>query len=329
MKKILFGFLIFVILIFLGLVFIELIPKAPPIFWGVNFSQKQAENLGLDWQETFLAILDDLRVKNLKIATHWDLIEPGEGKFYFEDLDWQIREAEKRGAKILLVIGMKTPRWPECHLPLWAKNLSKAKQQEKILKLIEKIVLRYRKSKAIWAWQIENEPFLDFGECPWQDQVFLKKEINWVKSLDPERKILISASGEHSLWWKEAKLGDLVGITIYKKAWYPEFNTYFTYFFPPGFYWLKAKLIEKFFGKKVICVELQAEPWCPQLLYNCPLTEQEKTMDLDQFKKNINFAKRTGLDQFYLWGIEWMYWLKQKQNLPQIWLEVKKYFEND
>ena len=56
----------------------------------------------------------------------------------------KIDEAEKRDAKVFLVIGMKTTRWPECHLPEWAKNLDKAKQQEKILRMIEKIILRYK-----------------------------------------------------------------------------------------------------------------------------------------------------------------------------------------
>jgi len=34
------------------------------------------------------------------------------------------------------------------------------------------------------------------------------------------------------------------------------------------------------------------------------LEEQEKTMNLERFQKNIEFAKRTGLDTFYLWGAE-------------------------
>jgi len=118
-------------------------PKAAKIIWGVNFSQKHAQNLGLDWQETYSALLSDLGAKNLKVAAHWDLLELKEGEFYFDDLDWQIREAQDYNAKIILIIGMKTSRWPECHIPDWAKNIGKEKQQEEILKMIEKVVLRY------------------------------------------------------------------------------------------------------------------------------------------------------------------------------------------
>jgi hypothetical protein len=343
MKKILrntlLGILIF-LLVFAGYLFIGTPPQAKEINWGVNFSQKHVELLGLNWQECYSALLDDLGTKNIKLATYWDLIEPEEGKYNFEDLDWQIEEAENHQAKVLLVIGMRTPRWPECHIPEWAKNLKKEEQQEKILKLIEKIVLRYRDRVSVGAWQVENEPFFPFGECPWADINFLKKEIKQVQSLDAQKRpVVISDSGEGSFWITAARLGDIVGTTMYKKVWFsfswekrkfpflPEEIGFYVYYpLPPTFYWRKAKLIEKIFDKEVIVVELQAEPWGPKLLYDSPLEEQEKTMNLEQFQKNIEFAKKTGFDQFYLWGAEWWYWLKETQDKPEIWDEAKKLF---
>ena len=326
LKKIIFGILV-IFLLFAGYLFIGKPPQAKEITWGVNFSQKHAQNLGLNWKETYSALLDDLKVKNIKLISHWDLIEPKEGDYNFEDLDWQIETADEKGVKILLVIGMKTGRWPECHIPDWARNLSKEEQQERISKLVEKTVLRYRDRNSIWAWQVENEPFFPFGECPWADINFLKKEIDLVKSLDSQsRTIVISDSGEGSFWINAAKLGDIVGTTLYKKVWFRQLGNYIYYPFPPTFYWRKAQLIEKIFNKKVVVIELQAEPWGPKLLYESPLEEQEKTMNLERFKANIEFAKKTGLDEFYLWGGEWWYWLKEKQNQPEIWNEAKKLF---
>jgi len=330
MKKILkklFLVILFLFLIFASYLFIGETKPAKEIIWGVNFSQKHAQNLGLDWKKTYLALLDDLGVKNLKVAAQWDLIEPEGDKFYFDDLDWQISGAEKRDAKILLVIGMKTGRWPECHIPEWAKDLSKEEQQKEILEMLREIVLRYRGSKAIRAWQIENEPFFPFGECPWVDKNFLKEEINLVKSLDQKhRQVVISDSGEGSFWIQAAQFGDIMGTTMYKKVWFKQLGVYIHYPFPPTFYWRKAQIIKKLFGKETICVELQAEPWCKSLLYDCPLEEQKKTMNLEQFKKNIDFAKKTGLKEFYLWGGEWWYWMKEKQNKPEIWNEARKLF---
>ena len=260
LKKIIFGILV-IFLLFAGYLFIGKPPQAKEITWGVNFSQKHAQNLGLDWKETYSALLDDLKVKNIKLITHWDLIELNEGKYYFEDLDWQIKKAEEKDARLLLVIGMKTGRWPECHIPGWAKNLNKEEQQKEILEMIEEVVLRYRERVSVWAWQVENEPFFPFGECPWVDKNFLKKEIDLVKSLDSQsRPIVISDSGEGSLWVNAAKFGDIVGTTLYKKVWFRQLGNYIYYPFPPTFYWRKAQLIEKIFNKKVIVVELQAEP---------------------------------------------------------------------
>ena len=244
-------------------------------------------------------------------------------------MDWEIKKAEEKGVELLLAIGMKTPRWPECHIPEWAENLTKKEQQKEILEMLEEIVLRYRGSQAIWAWQIENEPFFTFGQCPWVDKDFLKKEIELVKSLDEQKRpVVISDSGEGSFWIQAAKVGDIIGTTMYKKVWVHQLETYITYPLPPTFYSRKAKIIEKLFGKEVICVELQAEPWGPQLLYYSPLSEQEKTMDLEQFRKNIEFARKTGFDKFYLWGAEWWYWMKEKQGQPEIWNEAGRLFLN-
>jgi len=326
LKKMVLTLLIF-LLVICGYFFIGPSPEVKKISWGVNFSQKHAENLGLDWKETYLALLNDLKVKKIKIASYWDLIEPEERVYNFEDLDWQVEKAEEKGTEILLVIGMKSPRWPECHIPFWAKELKEEEQKEKILILIREIVLRYKEKSFIFSWQVENEPFFPFGECPWTDKNFLKKEVALVKSLDSSHPIIISESGEGSLWIQAAQTGDIVGITMYKKVWVKEIRQYFTYFFPPISYYRKSKIVEKLFGKKVICVELQAEPWGPKLLYDCPIEEQLKTMNLEQFQKNIEFAQKTGFDTFYLWGAEWWYWLKEVHNQPEIWNKAKQLFD--
>jgi len=325
-KKFLFGLLV-IILFVVGYFSIGSPPRAKEISWGVNFSQKYAELLGLDWKETYFALLDELGVKNLRVAAHWDLIEPQKGEYYFKDLDWKIQAASEKGAKVILAIGMKTPRWPECHIPEWAMGLSKEKQQERILKLLNEIVLRYRERVSVRAWQVENEPLFPFGECPWIDKDFLKKEINLVKSLDPNRPIIITDSGEFSFWITAASLGDIVGTTLHRRVWSKELGVYIThYWFRPIFYWRKAQIIKKLFGKEVICVELQAEPWGPKENPYLSLEEQKKTMNLEKFKENIEFARKTGLDTFYLWGAEWWYWLRETKNKPEIWNEAGKLF---
>jgi hypothetical protein len=304
------------------------------ITWGVDFSQSQTEYFKLDWKEAYLAIINDLGVKNIKLHTNWNWVENIKDDFYFEDIDWQIKQAEQNNVKIIYVLGMKTGRWPECHIPEWAPSLSKDDQQKELLKYITEVVQRYKNSKAIAYWQVENEPLFKFGGCPawyYENDSFLKTEVALVKSLDPTREIIISDSGEQSAWLNVAKIGDIVGITMYRNAWAHMtdtvgFNINYA-FLNPMTYARKAEIVKKMSGKNVICIELQAEPWVSSSLMTASLEDQKKSMNLDIFEENIEFAKQTGLDKFYLWGVEWWYWMKTVQNQPEIWNQAKTLFK--
>lgn len=315
-----------VIIIIFTYFFIGYGKPANKIDWGVNFSVKQTEFLGLDSKETYLALLDDLKVKNIKISVHWDKLQPESLYDYkFEDIDWQVREAEKRNVKVVLAIGMKVPRWPECHLPQWVINQTKQEQQDGVLRMITALVERYKNSPAISGWQVENEPFLKFGACPWYDENFFKKEIALVKDLDSTKPVIITDSGEFSLWLKPATLDtDIVGVTTYKRVWQENLRFYFDYAFPAVYYQRRAELVKIFFGKKVIGTELQAEAWCPNSIINASLEEQNRTMSLEKFKEMVTFAKNTGFDTIYFWGGEWWYWLKKNHDRPEIWEEARK-----
>jgi hypothetical protein len=301
-------------------------PSSPreDVTWGVNFSAKHTRNLGLDWKEVYTALLDDLKIRHIKLAAHWDYIEPKQESFDWADTDWQFAEAEKRGAKLVPVIGMKTPRWPECHIPEWAKGFDKGSLQFRSMHYVEEFVKRYKDSPAIEYWQVENEPFFGFGDCPFlPGDELLAKEVAIVRRLDPDHKIMITDTGEFSFWVEAAKAGDIVGHTLYRKVWFKQLGVYWTYPIPPVFYSRKAALIRNFMGKQVIDAELQAEPWGPTLYYDLPIEEQMKTMPIEQLRANIDFAKRTGMRQAFFWGDEWWYWMKVKHNDPSYWEEVK------
>ena len=303
--------------------------------WGVDFSQSQAEYLGLDWKETYSAIIDDLGAKNIKLHTNWDWVEGDKDTYFFNDIDWQIGQAEQKNVKIIYVLGMKTGRWPECHIPVWAQGLPEAEQQAAVLDYIRQVVLRYKDSKAITNWQVENEPLFRFGKCPawyYDNDNFLKQEVALVKSFDPTRQIIISDSGENSDWFDAAKIGDIVGTTMYRNTW-PKgtdtFNSDSYAFLNPAYYTKKVQTIQKTFGKNVICIELQAEPWASGPLMQSPLSEQLKSMNPEMFNEDVAFAKQTGLNKFYFWGVEWWYWLKTTQNQPGIWNEAKQLFDTN
>ncbi len=318
--------LIFLILVG-GYFFTGSVPQEAKVVFGVTFSQIFAEEMGLDWKEAYLAALDDLGVRKLRLIAYWQKMEPKNGEYFWEDLDWQIREADKRGAEVVLAVGRKLPRWPECHIPGWARNLPETGQQERMLLLIREIVKRYQDERAIKIWQIENEPFLKgFGECPELDKEFLDKEISLVRQLDfNNRPIMLTTSGELSDWNKPAIKADILGTTLYRTIW-DDLVGHFRYPIPPIFYHKRAKLTKLITGvDKVVIIELQAEPWGPKMIYETSIRDQEKSMNLEIFREIVEYTKKTGLDEAYLWGVEWWYQRKEQGN-DTMWIEAKKLF---
>src|SRR3989344_5441507 len=83
------------------------------INYGVNFSNKYAQELGQDWKDVYIKILDDLKVKNLRLVAYWDDIEKIRNVYDFSDIVWQLQEADKRGGNVIMTIGRKVPRYPE------------------------------------------------------------------------------------------------------------------------------------------------------------------------------------------------------------------------
>ena len=298
------------------------------IKWGVTFSAKYAEELGLDWQEVYLRMLDDLGVKYLRIPVYWSEIEKKPGQFDFRDIDWQLAEANKRGAQVILAVGYRVPRWPECHAPSWAKDLPQKVFRQRVENLLKQTILHTRVFSNIYAWQVNNEPFLEsFGDCRSITKEELAQDIGIVKALDnKQRKIVLTESGELSTWIKSAGLADVIGTSLYRTVW-NKYIGYFRYPLPPAFYRFHADLITKNFPvEKVIISELQAEPWPPgKSILQTSISEQMDSFDLELFKHNIDYARRTGIDEIYLWGVEWWYWMKERGK-PEFWLQARELF---
>lgn len=288
------------------------------IIWGVTFEKDFAQKLGVNWPEAYLALFDELGIKNIRLAARWSVIEPKDNEYDFKDLDWQIEQAAKREVKIILAIGQKLPRWPECHIPSWA-----AGDQEALLEYIETTVNRYKNNPAISAWQVENEPFLAFGECPSLDVELLDAEIALVKKLD-SRPIIITDSGELSLWVASAKRGDIFGTTMYRWVW-NEYQGSYKYPIPPSFFRIKESIARWFVGqeKTFIVIELQGEPWTHKQIYEISPAEQMALLPIADFLDTIEYAKQAGFDEYYLWGAEWWYYLKEQGHFEH-WEKIKE-----
>jgi hypothetical protein len=297
--------------------------------YGVTFSAQEARDLGLDWQAVYLAMLDDLRVKKIRLAAYWDIVEPTPGQDDWRELDWQFAEAEKRDTELILAVGGRLPRWPECHFPDWVKALPVSRRETLTLDYISRVVERYKTRKNLVAWQVENEPFLSkFGECPQLNPDFLDREIALVKSLD-KRSIVVTDSGELSIWGPAARRADIFGTTLYRDTYSQTLRSYIHYPITPNFFRIKRNLVSLFAEpKQWLVIELQTEPWAKNSFQDVSQAERDRTMSPAKFSEMLSFAKQTGFDTFYLWGVEWWYWEKERQNRPFFWNEARKIYSN-
>lgn len=299
--------------------------EAPKDYFGVTFSTKFSEELGLNWQNLYLNILDDLQVKNIRIPVYWDEVEKEQGVYDFSKYDFIFKEGSKRNVKFIINVGYRLPRWPECHLPEWS-NCEQVEEDD-LLAYVEEVVNRYKDYDSVVYWQVENEPFLNsFGVCPKLNKKLLGEEIKLVKSLD-NRQVIVSASGELSSWKKEHELADVFGTTMYRVVYNPILG-FIKYPFYSNFYRIKAKAfnIDK---EKTIVSELQTEPWVSRgNMKDLSSKEINKSLSVEQFKANIQTAIDTEFKQTYLWGVEWWYYQKINNN-PEYWDIVKEMLEKN
>ncbi len=305
---------IFAIFYIIGSAIGRLSPFGTTVY-GATFSRGYAEYLGLDWKTVYAEMFDDLDLRLVRISAYWNEIEPEPGRFDFTDLDWQVEEAARRNVRIILVMGMKSPRWPECYLPDWTAGMSVDEIHDHLLGMFDVVVRRYKDTEAVAAWQVENEALLPFGMCPKPDYGFLKQEVARVHELD-SRPIVMQEPGELSTWYRTSRLADTLGTSLYRVVWTHRFGRVH---WPAlvSAYWFRAALARTHVDR-VIITELQAEPWLDKGVLEATIEEQLKYMDPDTLRNNVNFANLVGFPEIYFWGVEWWYWLKT-QGHPEVW----------
>lgn len=322
--------IVLLVIVVLGIMLALLARKEKPetITYGMSFNTMYARELHLDWRATYDAFLDDLEVRHLRLAAHWNMVEPENDRYNFEELDYQIRRAEEVDADVVFAVGRRLPRWPECHEPAWTDSLSWEEEKAEIREYLEVVVNRYKDSDAITYWQVENEPYLTVfatEHCGDLDEEFLKEEIALVRELDPTRPILVTDSGNLGTWLGAYKNGDAFGTSVYVYLWNPDVGPLRT-ILPPWMYRVKENIVQLLYGEKeTFLIELSAEPWLLNPVTEVDLETQFERMNPEKFDEIIEYAKDTRYDMQYLWGGEWWYWLKIHGE-PEMWEHAQRVF---
>ena len=334
--QILILFLLIVTLIPFGLYLVLSPVRNENVSFGYNFSNKYAQELNLDWKKVFEMILSELPSKKFRLVVYWNDVQPTKETYNYSDIKYQLDKLEKYpDSEVILVLGRKVIRYPECHEPGWWQEIRDDNEKRKeLLNYVQKTVNELKGYRSIKYWQIENEALFPFGKCTNLKDLkgTLKEEVNLVRKIDLSRKIIIQDSGEGGFWKTSQEFGDLVGISMYRKVWFDFGGTLddnsFQIKYPVGasFYKIKANLLGVPF-EKIRATEVQAEPWGPVRNYLLTTEESNKSMSKEDFDGIIEFTKNSGFNEAYLWGVEWWYHMKILHNESYYWERAKNNFK--
>lgn len=311
-----------------------------PLTFGATFTSDYARGFGLDPQQTMDAVINDLGIKRLRLVSYWDNGEPKPGKYDFSDLDWQFKMAEKNNVQVSLAIGLRQPRWPECHMPQWAAGLPKEDWSVRLKTYMGKVIDRYKNNPSLVSYQLENEYFLSvFGNCPDHSKERLVDEFNFVKSKDSDTPLIVTRSNNAVPSWPVGQpRSDINGASIYKRVWDKTVtNRYFEYPIPAWFYAFLAGGAELTTGRDTFVHELQTEAWLPDnkgfsksdyhMNQISSIPEQNKSLNSQNLGPRFDYAVATGMRTIDVWGVEWWYWRKEKASDPSLWNIAKQKLE--
>jgi hypothetical protein len=337
-KRLVYGFLSLLILLTAGMYGIAQwyihSQKSQPLTLGVSFIPDYASSLGLDPDETLQALLD-IGVRDFRLVSYWSDIEQSPGQYDFSQLDKEFTAIAKSHGHVTLTLGLRQPRWPECHMPSWAAAEAPAKWRPQLNQLISTTIARYKTSPALAKYQLENEYFLKgFGICDSipgaESRDRLIAEYNLVKKLDPKHPVVIARSNNALGFPVGQPQPDEFGISVYKRVWntIPLLRRYVEYPYPAWFYGFLAGWQQIFNHRNMVIDELQAEAWPPhgQTIPDTPLAEQNKSMNATRLADRIEYGEATGMRTIYLWGAEYWYYRQQVLHDDSLWQVAKSQF---
>jgi len=200
--------------------------------YGFSYSFEQAQWYGLDPRNSYVELLD-MGFDWVRLPFFWDQMADDSGNLKIDDLEFAIEEAAKRDVKVVIVLGAKTPYYPEYHLPAYVKEQLTFGDMitpshpiaDDILDIDKKVVEKLYKYENIAYWQVENEPLLA-NINNWKfDKEFLKLEVETVRSTDPKSRPIMLTTASHPAFDKRyrallgiLKPGDVLGTSAYFKV---------------------------------------------------------------------------------------------------------------
>ncbi len=295
-----------------------------PMVFGTSFIPAYASSLGIDPKETMDALINEVGIRQFRLVSYWNQIETEPGKYDFTDLDWQFEKAEASNSNVILTLGLRQPRWPECHPPSFIDTTKPLDSwQPQLEDFMTAVINRYKDSPSLYKYQLENEYFLKgFGDCKDFSRSRLIDEYNLVKKLDSKHPVIVGRSNNAQGFPVGKPTPDQLSISVYKRVWDAAITKrYIEYPFPAWFYGYLAGVQKIYLGVDMSIAELQAEAWPPnsQSIPKVSLEEQNKSLDARRLKERFEYGRNTGMKSIDMWSGEYWYYRKVVLQDDSLW----------
>lgn len=315
-----------------------------PEILGLTFSQRQCDLLGFskeDYKYVFHRLLDTLNPDVVRLCIYWDEYEDSSP----ERIDYLVNHLDKIKKNFILVVGAKSPRYEEIHLPkrirehvgdISGRVLGEDDYfSEEVLKFDEQILLRYRDCTSLTHFQAENEgldPLWLVKGATIGPELMTKVTSLFANIRRPNQKTLttnsLSMSNPTSAREKllfNAGISEAVGLNIYSKVPRTLFGQAIGYATLQEGAWKSTEALVNelnILNREVWGSEIQGEPWeqgpngeiiavhTKQRRY--PSSSPRQSLDL------IDRASRAGIQRALAWGGE--YWVFQELRGDSEWI---------
>lgn len=287
---------------------------------GTTYSHRQIKHFSLNNEEAFDELLK-LRFDIVRLCCYWDEIQRVKDKFDWGNITRLLEKCESTKQDVLLTVGMKAPRWPEFYIPIWLKDKNINTIFSEVKLFVDETVNKLKNYFCIKYWQVENEPLDPSGPDKLSImQEFLEKEIEAIKEIDKERKIVVNVWANEMRWRKTfdkvKNLADVIGFDLYYKI--PVISKIYTGPLSSDKYF--KDIISKS-EKPVWITELQAEPW--EKSEEIFRSQNTPSMSPEILRKNFARAAVLKPEAILFWGYEYWYWRKT-QGDERYWRTVQE-----
>ncbi len=282
------------------------------------------------WRPWLNQILE-LGIDTVRLPVEWNEIETGPGVYDQQKLT-EIRSVieccRQKKVSVILCLGIKVPRWPEVHLPLFYVASAKKDDQKfrsALLNYLQLMLDQFGNDPTVTIIQLENEPLEAFGQPRLTVPIdLLRQEVALARELLPSGKTIAITFGagltdSNITQMTRRRQGilkplldldiDQVGINLYQQGITSRWLLTDRRFTASPAEWNLARQFTqevRTAGKQPFIAELQFEPWEAEpnkMNFTDPFGNHSLNPSdcIDNFERASRF---TECDLILLWGLE-------------------------